>query len=196
MIKLGKIRSNYPPFEKSKELAFIIGLALGDGNITKFPRSECLTISLNTKYPKLVVYTNYLLKKFFEKEPTQNQIGNCVRPRIYQKFISKRLGIPSGNKRKCAIEIPKWVWSKKEYLVWYLKGLFEAEGSLSIHLPTYTYNFQFSNRNKKLLDNVGKALEALNFHPEYRKNSTRLRKRKEVERFKKLIFFRKYTLAG
>ncbi|TSC54362.1 MAG: hypothetical protein LiPW31_143, partial [Microgenomates group bacterium LiPW_31] len=28
MIKLGKIRNTYPPFKKSKELAFLIGLAL------------------------------------------------------------------------------------------------------------------------------------------------------------------------
>ena len=50
--------------------------------------------------------------------------------------------------------------------------------------------------NKKLLDNVGQSLVKLGFHPEYRKNSTRLRKKKEVKDFKKLIFFREYYFAG
>lgn len=196
MIKLGKIRNTYPLFENSKELAFLIGLVLGDGNIGKFPRTECLTIALNTKYPKLIYHTESLLEKFFEKKPSRYIIGNCVKIKIYQKQISKRLRIPSGSRKESKIKIPKWIWESQECLIWYLKGLFEAEGSLSIHLPTYTYNFQFSNENKKLLDNVGKALVKLDFHPEYRKNSTRLRKKKEVKDFKKLIFFREYYFAG
>lgn len=196
MIKLGKIRATYPSLEKTKELAFLIGLVLGDGNIGKFPRTECLTIALNTKYPKLIYYTESLLEKFFEKKPSRYIIGNCAKIKIYQKQISKRFRIPSGSRKESKIEIPKWIWKSQEYLIWYLKGLFEAEGSLSIHLPTCTYNFQFSNMNKKLLDNVGQSLVKLGFHPEYRKNSTRLRKKKEVKDFKKLIFFREYYFAG
>ena len=196
MIKLGKIRNTYPPFKKSKELAFLIGLALGDGNISAFPRTECLTISLNTKYPTLVAYTKCTLNRLFEKTSSQERIGNCVRLRIYQKYISKRLDILTGDRHKAKLEIPHWIWKSRKFLTWYLKGLFEAEGSLSIHLRTYTYNFQFSNLNRDLLKNVGELLEKLGFHPEYRDYATRLRKRKEVEDFKNLISFRKFNLAG
>lgn len=196
MIKLGKIRNTYPLFKKSKELAFLIGLALGDGNISAFPRTECLTISLNTKYPALVAYTKYTLNRLFEKTPSQERIDNCIRLRIYQKYISKRLDIPTGDRRKAKLKIPRWIWKSREFLIWYLKGLFEAEGSLSIHLPTYTYNFEFSNLNKDLLKNVGNLLEKLGFNPEYRNYATRLRKRKEVEDFKDLISFRKFNFAG
>lgn len=196
MVKLGRIRKTYLPFEKAKELAFFIGLVLGDGNITKFPRTECLTIALNAKYPGLIFYTYCLLEKFFEKQPSQNRIGNCVKLRVYQKQISKRLEVPLGNRRYSKVGIPTWVWESREYLIWCLKGLFEAEGSLSVHLSTCTYNFSFSNRNEKLLGDVGKALEILGLHPEYRSYATRLRKRKEVETFKGLIFFRKFNFAG
>ena len=110
MIKLGKIRNTYPSFEKSKDLAFLIGLVLGDGHIGKFPRTECLTIALNTKYPKLINYTKYLLEKFFERKPSQLKNGNCIKVRIYQKQISKRLKIPSGSRKENKIEITKWVW--------------------------------------------------------------------------------------
>ncbi|MEK7611139.1 MAG: LAGLIDADG family homing endonuclease [Patescibacteria group bacterium] len=197
MIKKGFIRNKYPSFRRSKELAFLIGLVLGDGHIQKFPRTESLTIALNVKYPKLVNYTKKLMQHFFSKTPALARKGNGVKWRIYQKQISERLGISSGDRGKSETGIPYWAWKSEMYLVWILKGLFEAEGSLSVHLPTCTYNFQFANRNPKLLKDVGKALEMLNYHPEYRNIATRLRKRAEVRRFEKLIFFRKFRcIAG
>lgn len=196
MKKEGKIKSMYLPFPKTRELAYLFGLSLGDGNITVFPRSECLTIALNTKYPDLVNYVARVLEIVFEKVPSRNYRGNCVRLRIYQKLISKRLGFPSGNRKNSPYGIPSWAWKQRDFLIWTLKGLFEAEGSLSIHLPTCTYNFQFSNRNLKLRNDVGKALELLGYHPEYHYVSTRLRRREEVKSFQNLISFRKNYPAG
>lgn len=197
MKELGLIKHTYPPFQKTAELAFLVGLSLGDGNIHKFPRTERLLISLNSKNDKLIKYTTNIISNVFDKKATSKKVkeNNCVRVWVYQKKISQRLFIPSGNRNKSKIGIPDWIWRSKEYIIGCLKGLFEAEGSLSVHLPTYTYNFQFSNRNEKLLKDVGKALEILNFHPEYRKYSTRLRKKQEVERFKNLISFREYKFA-
>lgn len=196
MKELGLIRSVYPPFEKTVDLAFLIGLSLGDGNIQKFPRTERLLIALNSNNDKLIKYTAKIMSNVFDKKAISKKTKgvNCVRVWVYQKNISKRLNIPSGNRSKSKKGIPNWIWRSKKYIIGCLKGLFEAEGSLSIHLPTCTYNFQFSNKNKKLLDDVGKALEFLKFHPEYRKCATRLRKREEVGRFKNLISFREYNL--
>ncbi len=193
MIRVGKIKIYNTPFPPSKELAFLIGLALGDGNIGAFPRTERLAISLNTKYPKLVNYTKFLLKKFFEKTPSTHTVGNGIRIWVYQKNISKRLKVPTGNREGIKIKLPKWIKESDDYLLAWVKGLFEAEGSLSIHLPTCTYNFQFRNKNPHLLKEIGRALERFGFHPEYRKeHSTRLRRKKEVAEFKKLIHFRIY----
>lgn len=198
MRKLGIIRSSYPPFRKSDELAFLIGMVLGDGNIGKFPRTERLLVALNSKYPKLINYVAYLMAKFFEKEAIMKKVkaSNRIRVWIYQKKISQRLQIPSGNRRWITSGIPSWIWRSKKNIVECLKGLFEAEGSLSIHLPTYTYNFQFSNKNQKLLDDVEKALRMLGFNPEVRSDKIRLRKKKEVFKFKELIKFREYDFAG
>jgi hypothetical protein len=76
-----------------------------------------------------------------------------------------------------------------------IKGLFEAEGSFSIHKKTYTYNFGFSNVNVSLLDEVEKALKILGFHPERRTNAVRLRKKKETLEFQRTIGFREYPLV-
>ncbi len=195
MKKTGKIRGSYPDFVKSKELAFLIGISLGDGNIQSFPRTDRLIVSLNTKYPALINYVALVMSKIFEKEATVKKVkkSNCIRVWVYQKSISKRLGIPAGDRRKSILEIPDWIWDSNDFLIWYLKGLFEAEGSLSIHLPSCTYNFAFSNRNGKLLDNVKRGLIKLGFHPEVRNNAIRLRKKAEVECFRKLICFREFS---
>jgi len=87
---------------------------------------------------------------------------------------------------------PTWIVKNKTYLIGILRGLYEAEGSLSIHKPTYTYNFQFSNRNKSLLDFVQSSLIQLGFHTERREDCVNLRRKKEVEEFRNLIKFRVY----
>jgi hypothetical protein len=195
MIKAGVIKNSYSPFKKTKELAFLIGMTLGDGHIQKFPRTERLLISLNTKYPGLIEYVNNLMTKIFEKQATLSKVrnSNCMRVWVYQKMISSRLEIPTGNRGMSTLGIPGWIWKSKTYIIFCLKGLFEAEGSLSIHLPTYTYNFGFSNKNQKLLDDVEMALRILGFNPEVRSDKIRLRKKEEVFLFKKLINFRKYN---
>lgn len=178
----------------SYDLAVLIGLVLGDGHIEVFPRTERLTVTLNTKYPKLIDYTAYLFYKVFGKMPTivKQRGHNCVKVSLYQKTISQRLGIISGNRSRDIIGIPAWIWTDDTYLIGALRGLFEAEGSLNVHLPTYTYNFQFSNKNKVLLQQVYDALVRLGYHPERHPVGTRLRKKLEVKRFEQLISFREF----
>lgn len=190
----GLLTRTHPPLSKSQELAFLVGLVLGDGHIQKFPRTEALTITLGTDKPALWEYSVTILQKVFGKYPyiKKRKDSACIILRIYQKHLSKRLGIPTGSRSKSAIRIPGWISGKKQFTLAYLRGLFEAEGSLSIHLPTSTYNFQFSNKNPYLLTTVKKALLFLGFHPEVRSYAIRLRRKQEVFEFQKLINFRKY----
>lgn len=193
--KIGVIPGSYPDFKKSKELAEYIGVVLGDGNISEFPRTERIIISCNANNPGFINYYAKLTEKIFNKRPTVSRIldKNSVRISLYQKNISKRLGIPSGNRGGRDIKMPNWIFRNKVYLIKFLRGLFEAEGSLSVHKKTYTYNFQFSNRNKSLLRITERGLRALGFNPEIRKNiAIRLRRKKEVKNFRELIKFRVY----
>lgn len=192
--KEGKIPRSYPPFEKNEYLALLIGLILGDGHICKFPRTEQLTVALGTDKPELIDLAISLIEKVFNKKPSIYKPPeiNVLKINLYQKKISERLKIPAGNRRYSKVGIPLWAWRSKKLLISCLKGLYEAEGSLSVHLPTCTYNFTFSNRNQKLLDDVQKALILLGFHPEVRIDAIRLRRKDEVKYFEKLISFRKY----
>jgi len=195
MKKIGKIKSNYPEFKKSGDLAELIGMVLGDGHIEKFPRTEGLTIACNSNNSGFIKRYSKLIKKLFDKKPyvaRMNQEKNCTRVRIYQKNISKRLAISAGNRSKIKIKIPKWILLNEEFLKRYLRGLYEAEGSFCVHKPTYTYKFLFANRNESLLQNVFRALKILGFHPHKSKYKIQISKKEEVFKIKDLIKFRKY----
>jgi len=179
---------------KSKELAFLIGLSLGDGNISKFPRTECLRLTLGSDKPRLANYAVEVIKQIFNKSPSiiKRYNSNCFNVTIYQKNLGKRLNIPIGARGSLEILFPSWIWKKKQYLISILKGLFEAEASYCVHEKTYTYNFEFSNRNFSLLNETEKALRILGFNPERRVTAVRLRKKIEAIDFKNLINFRVY----
>lgn len=181
-------------FKKNSELAFLIGLILGDGNISKFPRTECLRIALGTDKPALWKYTVKVAGSVFHKKPAvfKRRESACMTITIYQKSLGKRLGVPLGARKLLPIKLPRWIWNNQRFLISCLKGLFEAEGSFSIHKRTCTYNLSFSNLNVSLLDEVERALVQLGFHPERRTNAVRLRKRHEALSFADLIAFRKY----
>lgn len=191
---MGIIPDTSKDLVKSKDLAFLIGLILGDGNISKLPRTECLRITLGTDKPKLARYTVEVIKKVFDKEPSisKRNNSNCFNVTICQKNLSKRLDVPAGARGKLNISLPCWVWNRKVYLISILKGLFEAEASFCVHESTYTYNFEFSNRNFSLLNETEKALRILGFNPERRIYAVRLRKKKEALDFRDLIGFRSY----
>lgn len=180
---------------KDENLAFLIGLILGDGNIYRFPRTECLRIVLGTDKPELIELARRSIVNVFKKSPTiaKRKNSNCVNVTLYQNRLSFRLGIPSGARGYLKISIPGWIKKKKSFLISCLRGLFEAEGSFSIHQPTYTYNLSFSNTNTSLLDEVEIALNDLGFHPERRLKAVRLRKKAETFIFVELISFRKYN---
>jgi hypothetical protein len=185
---------NYSILAPSLELAEYIGVILGDGNISRFDRTDRILIVGD--YNKISFINRYakMTELLFLKRPTISRVKgtNTVRISLYQKNIADRLGVPTGNRSKLIFHLPAWIDKDITFLVAFLKGLYEAEGSLSIHLPTYTYNFQFSNKNTSLLLIVEKALKLLGYHPEVRINAIRLRRKLEVESFKQLITYRSY----
>ncbi len=184
----------YTKISRNGDLAEYIGVVLGDGNIEKFPRTERITIIGDTRKMGFVVRYAILTEKLFCKRPTVAKLkdSNGVRISLYQKFMARRLGIPTGNRKNFPYKLPSWIARNENYLLRFLRGLFEAEGSLSIHVPTCTYNFAFSNLNQHLLLIVRDALRKLEFHPEVRHNAIRIRKKAEVERLRDMLHFREY----
>jgi len=192
--KSGLIPSNYPKLKKSGNLAELIGLILGDGHICIHPRTESLRISLNKNNQGLIERTAFLIEDIFCKNPHigRKSYTNCITVTIYEKFLSKRLWITSGSKKNIVHKIPSWILSKREYKIRFLRGLYEAEGSYCIHLPTYTHKFIFKNFNESLLEIVYNFMIQLGFHPHTSKYAVQISKRDEVKAAVELLEFRKY----
>jgi DNA-binding transcriptional regulator WhiA len=196
MKKAGKIRTSYPLLKKDGDLAELIGVVLGDGHIRKYPRTEELSIFSNSNNPGFVKRYSKLVEKLFGQKPAITQHGskNCTRIRIYQKHIQKRIGVPYSPRGPLTIEVPGWILRNNQYIVRYLRGLYEAEGSHCIHLPTSTYKLFFSNRNRSMLANVDMLLKKLGFasYISLKNWSVQVSRKAEVARAIELLEFRKY----
>ncbi|MEK7508140.1 MAG: hypothetical protein AAB602_03610 [Patescibacteria group bacterium] len=190
----GLIHSEYPEFERSGDLAELIGVMLGDGHICKFPRTESLRIVSNAKNYGFIKRYTKLVQKIFSKIPyvARSNISNATTITLYQKQISKRLGIPCGARKNRKITVPNWILANKKYIVRYLRGLYEAEGSFCVHKPTSTYKLLFRNRNLSMLANVFRLMKKFKFHPHHSTDQIQISRKQEVYKAMKLLRFRRY----
>jgi DNA-binding transcriptional regulator WhiA len=192
--EMGEIPKEYLSFEPDGDLAELIGVIHGDGHIYKFPRTQSLSIFANTKNQGFVNRYSRIIEKIFDKTPKCTPHGNenCTRIRVYQKYISERLGIPCGAQKE-KVFIPVWILSNRENKLRYLRGLYEAEGNLSEHQPTYTHKFMFTNVNQSLLDVVEDFLNDLDFHPHRTEKKIQISRKAEVYKAVEMIGFRDYN---
>lgn len=191
----GWIKTKWPPLKRNGDLAELMGVILGDGHIAKFPRTECLTIASNSEDTFFIKRYSGFIQKVFDKKPyveVPRGGKRCTRIRIYQKDISKRLAIPTGNRGKINNKIPTWILQDRNLLIKFLRGLYEAEGSFCIHKPTSTYKLLFSNQNPSLLNTVYRGVKSLGFHPHRSGYKIQLSRREEVYKCKSLLKFREY----
>ena len=190
----GLIPLSYPNFKRDGDLAELMGVVYGDGNIGKFPRTERLIIAANSNAEGFINRYASLTEKIFGKKPTLMKVynSNCVRISVYQNQISRRLGIPSGNRGNIKVILPEWIKEDPNILKRFLRGLFEAEGSFCVHKPTSTYKLLFSNRNYSLLKLVNDSLTMLGFHANLSGYKVQISRKEEVYRAIEEIQFRKY----
>lgn len=197
---LFKKRSQYRIFPKhSKKLAELIGVVLGDGNIFQFDRCQRLTISCNSSYNKYVKHISNLVRNIFKKKPSviKRSKENCIDVCLYMQDINKALGLPVGNKLKNSINIPGWIFNKKEYIAHCLKGLFETDGHYGLNRKFYVEYMQFCNESKTLRESVFKALTCLGYSPQLGNSYVRLAKKAQLHQFiKKIGFERPFPSLG
>ena len=194
MKSLGRIKSVYPPLEKNGDLAELIGVVLGDGHICVYPRSEELRLVSNSNNSGFIKRYARLMEGIFQKKPyvIPSKSANCTKIGFYEKYIRKRIGVPSGARKNLKIKVPEWIFENEKFIIRYLRGLYEAEGSFCVHKPTSTYKFLFSNRNQSMLNNVYNLMRLLGFHPHRSQHQIQISKKEEVYRAIEVLGFRNY----
>lgn len=192
--RLGQIKSEYPPLTQNGDLAELIGVILGDGHIHAHARCESLRIVGNADNHGFIERYAWFVEKVFDKKPhvAKRTYSHAINITLYEKNLSERLGIPVGARKDVAYELPSWIRESREYVIRFLRGLYEAEGCLAHHEGTYTHKFQFANVNSSLLDIVFELVTSLGFHPHRSSTQIQVSRKDEVQKLANLLQFRHY----
>ena len=193
---LFKIKKQYRIFPNHcKDLAEVIGIVLGDGNIYKFDRCQRLTISCDSLHKWYIKHICCLIEKVLKRKPgiVKRRGPRCVDVRVYLQDINLALGLPAGNKLKNEIKIPEWIFEKNQYLKRCIKGLFETDGHYGKSKKFYVEYMQLCNYSRSLRKSTFDALKILGYAPQMGRKYVRIARKAEVRRFiKEMKFIRPF----
>jgi len=116
--------------------AYIVGLALGDGNLSNpNGRAIRLRITCDVRYEKLNKHIFDSLQKFLP----DNKVFVCNKTKrtsvdivCYSNCLENLLGwkAKGGSKYKQKIKIPDWILANKNFIKECLRGLIQSDGSI------------------------------------------------------------------
>lgn len=162
------IGTNYMLPARSGKLAYLVGLAIGDGNLSNpNGRAVRLRITCDNKYPKL----KESVVKILQETMPDNKVSivkrkqNCCDVSCYSNKWEELLGwkAKGGSKHKQNVHIPKWIMNNKKYSIECLRGLIQTDGSIYSDRGYLMVNFV--TIIPKLAEDVMKIIEKLNFYP-------------------------------
>lgn len=114
--------------------AYVVGVALGDGNLSNpNGRATRLRITCDKKYPLLIERIVKSLQKILpENKVSLIDRESCFDVSCYSNQFEDFLGwkVSKGSKEKQNVRVPKWIFKKNLYIKKCLKGLFETDGSI------------------------------------------------------------------
>lgn len=155
----------------SKELAELMGIIIGDGNIwVRKGGYYYLTITgdANKDEDYLSNYVRELFRSLFGKEMQvhKNKNNNGMYVKIGNKdiiFTLNHFGFPSGDKKENNIIIPIWIMKNEEYLKNCIRGMIDTDGSV-VFLKGREYPYiWFSSNIPNIRRDFSSAMKILGF---------------------------------
>lgn len=163
------LRVRVPPQALSvkENEAYLIGLALGDGNLSNpNGRAVRLRITCDKNYPNLI---NEVLKVMQLRFPA-NKVGmvdrkGCVDVYVYSNELPSILGWrwDGGPKDVQGVKVPNWIKSRPQFVRACLRGLFQTDGC-AYQDRGYTM-LNFVNTCQDLAEDVIDLIERLGYKP-------------------------------
>ena len=145
--------------------AYIIGVALGDGNLSNpNGRATRLRITCDTRYPALIEKIASSLKLIFpdNKVAFVKRPKNCIDISCYSNQLESLLGWNAlqGPKYKQEVSVPQWIKANLDYSTECLRGLIETDGSVYNDRGYLMINFttiipSLANDVFSLINNLG-----------------------------------------
>lgn len=154
---------------KSTTLAYIVGVALGDGNLScPNGRATRLRVTCDIKYPNIISEIKNALTEIFPKNRVSlvtKKKGNCIDISVYSNQLNSCIPwvVGKGTKIEQQARVPNWILDDADFSKYCLKGLIQTDGS--IYKDRKYLMINFTNLIKPLVDNVHKMITGLEFEP-------------------------------
>jgi hypothetical protein len=200
------------PKNLSNDLAYFIGYLHGDG----FLGSDKKTVGFSDEYKNQLIKINAICFKIFNKKgkirKVKSPIGKKgsyhleIRQNVINSFLHRVFKIPRGFKDH--LEISSEIFKNKNFLKFYLMGIYDADGTLPKNPEKVKQNFiDVGVKSKKLMCQIKLALKKFEISTlklyarktksiagkKFKKPSTiwelRIRRKSEIIRFLKDIGF-------
>ncbi|MFH1237012.1 MAG: LAGLIDADG family homing endonuclease [Candidatus Aenigmatarchaeota archaeon] len=185
--------------EKSIELAEIIGIILGDGNLywngEKGVYALKIAGDLKTERDYLLNFVKPLVDDIFKINSKIEMRKNEIFITVYSKEIIKILesfGLKNGNKKVNNVGIPEWIKTDTNFLKSCIRGLIDTDGSIfrMSRRDRKLLRISFKNKSKNLLFDARSGLISLGFSPsKIILDQFFLSKKEEIEKYKTNIRF-------
>lgn len=154
--------------EHSATLAYIIGVALGDGNLScPNGRATRLRITCDNRYPVLINEITSALKMLFPKNkvspvpgPKPTYCNISVYSNQLNEIMPWRVGV--GSKFVQMARVPQWILKDSQYCKHCLRGLMQTDGSIYSDRGYLMANF--TNIIKPLAEDVSNMITILGHH--------------------------------
>jgi DNA-binding transcriptional regulator WhiA len=183
-------------FNNKKVLSYIIGISLGDGNLSNpNGRATRLRITCDKKYPKLIDYIQENIKIILpDNKVSIVDRQNAIDISCYSNKWENVLGwkAKNGSKIQQRIKVPMWIKNDIVYIKECLRGLFQTDGSIYMDRKYIMVNF--TSASYTLIKDVKDMMEVNEFNVIIRKVVAKndnikyvIRVSKDVENFIKKI---------
>lgn len=148
--------------KRSRRLAEFFGIMLGDGHVSHFQTM----VTLGTKEEAFASYVSLLMKEMFSTDAKICLLKSGYRI-VYIGSVTVtdwlyKEGLVS-NKVAFQVDVPDWIFKRKEYMRAFLRGFFDTDGS--VYKLRFGIQLSFTNRSRPLLISLHKMLSALGYTP-------------------------------
>lgn len=185
-----------PLSEEKEKLAYLIGIALGDGNLSNpNGRATRLRISCDAKYAKLADEIAATIKFLLPKNSVgrAKKQGRCFDVSVYSNRLNEWMPwkVGGGPKALQKARVPVWIRENNDYTRHCLRGLIQTDGC--IYTDRGYPMVCFTNNCKELADDVRDMMIQLGFKPSFMavrvRTGTKYTARiaRETERFIKVL---------
>lgn len=153
-----------------KEYVYLLGLYLGDGTVSKIPKTYKLRVFLDSRYPNIINGCAQAMQTILpeNKIGILSQKGNYVAVQCHSNDLID-LFPQHGNGRKHNRQIVLMAWQQTivdKYPLEFFRGLYHSDGSrFSSIVKGKDYpKYQFTNMSEDIRQMFGHASELLGLH--------------------------------